>query len=109
MAVTHHTSVVTERVETRAPPKNFTYGNTPRGSVADVVTVNGSPAGIAYRVRLTREADGLLVAEKWSTPSTGAYSFSDLELDQTYVPVALDHTGTHKPVAAGPLTPTPDP
>lgn len=106
--MTHHASVVSERVETRALPKNYVYGNTPRGSVADVVTVNGSPAGIAYRVRLTREADGLLVAEKWSTPGTGAYSFSDLELDQRYIPVALDHTETHKPVAAGPLTPVPD-
>lgn len=107
--MTHHASVVSDRVETRAPSKNYFYGNTPRGSVADVVTVNGSPAGIAYRVRLTREADGLLVAEKRSTPGTGAYSFSDLELDHRYIPVALDHTETHKPVAAGPLTPTPDP
>ena len=106
--MTHHASVVSERVETRVLPKNYVYGNTPRGSVADVVTVNGTPAGIAYRVRLTREADGLQVAEKWSTPGTGAYSFGDLELDHRYVPVALDHTETHKPVAAGPLTPVPD-
>ena len=106
--MTHHASVVSERVETRASQKNYAYGNTPRGSVADVVTVNGSPAGIAYRVRLTREADGRLVAEKWSTPGTGAYSFDGLDLDHRYIPVALDHTGTHKPVAAGPLTPVPD-
>ena len=107
--MTHHASVQTERVATRWAERDYGYGNTPRGSVADVVTVNGSPAGIAYRVRLTREADGLLVAEKWSTPGTGAYSFSDLELGHRYIPVALDHTGTHKPTAAGPLTPTPDP
>lgn len=107
--MTHHASVVTELVTAIESSKNLIYGDTPRGSVADVVTVNGSPAGIAYRVRLTREADGLLVAEKWSTPGTGAYSFSDLELDHRYIPVALDHTETHKPVAAGPLTPTPDP
>ena len=106
--MTHHASIVTEVVGVITLPKNFNFGNTPRGSVADVVTVNGSPAGIAYRVRLTREADGLLVAEKWSTPGTGAYSFDDLELDHRYVAVALDHTGTHKPVAAGPLTPGPD-
>ena len=106
--MTHHASVVTELVTAIELPTNYVYGDTPRGSVADVVTVNGSPAGIAYRVRLTREADGLLVAEKWSTPGTGAYSFSDLELDHRYIPVALDHTETHKPVAAGPLTPVPD-
>ena len=106
--MTHHASVVTELVTAIELPKNFVYGNTPRGSVADVVTVNGSPAGIAYRVRLTREADGLLVAEKWSTPGTGAYSFDDLEMGHRYIPVALDHTETHKPVAAGPLTPVPD-
>ena len=106
--MTHHASVVPELITTAPPLKNYAYGNTPRGSVADVVTVNGSPASIAYRVRLTREADGLLVAEKWSTPGTGAYSFDDLELDQRYIPVALDHTETHKPVAAGPLTPVPD-
>ena len=107
--MTHHASVVSERVGTRALPKNYFYGNTPRGSVADVVTVNGSPAGIAYRVRLTREADGLQVAEKWSTPGTGAYRFGDLELDHHYISQALDHTGTHKPTSAGPLTPVPDP
>ena len=106
--MTHHASVVTELVTAIELPKNFRYGDTPRGSVADVVTVNGAPAGIAYRVRLTREADGLLVAANSSTPGTGAYSFSDLELDQRYIPVALDHTETHKPVAAGPLTPVPD-
>lgn len=109
MAVSHLSSILTDEVRLETVPKNMRFGNTPRGSVADVVTVNGSPAGIAYRVRLTREVDGLFVAEKWSTPGTGAYSFGDLELDHRYIPVALDHTGTHKPVAAGPLTPVPDP
>ena len=106
--MTHVASIVVEVVGAIALTKNLIYGNTPRGSVSDVVTVNGAPAGIAYRVRLTREADGLLVAEKWNTPGTGAYSFGDLELDHRYISQALDHTGTHKPTSAGPLTPVPD-
>ncbi len=107
--MTHHASIVTEQVGVQEAARNFNFGNTPRGAVADVVTVNGSPAALAYRVRLYRAEDGLLVAQTWSVPATGAYAFGDLELDHTYVPVALDHTGTHKPVAAGPLTPTPTP
>ena len=76
--------------------------------VADLVKVNGAAPVLAYKVRLYRAADGILVAQTWSAPATGTYTFGDLELDQTYVPVALDHTGTHKPVAAGPLTPEAD-
>lgn len=106
--MTHHASVVSERVETRALPKSFAYGNTPRGHVADVVKVNGAAPVLGYKVRLYRAADGILVAQTWSAPATGVYTFGDLELDQTYVPMALDHTGTHKPVAAGPLTPEAD-
>lgn len=103
--MTHHSTVVTELVGALPVARNFKFGNTPRGHVADLVKVNGAAPVLAYKVRLYRAADGLLVAQTWSAPATGAYSFGDLELDQTYVPVALDHTGTHKPVAAGPLTP----
>lgn len=103
--MTHHATVIVEVVTCIATGQNFNVGNKPRGSVADVVTVNGQPPALSYRVRLSREIDGLFVAETWSAPGTGAYSFSDLELNHRYIPVALDHTETHKPVAAGPLVP----
>lgn len=106
--MTHHASIVTELIGPAAGAADLRWGNTPRGHVADVVKVNGAAPVLGYKVRLYRAVDGILVAQTWSAPATGAYSFGDLELDQTYVPVALDHTGTHKPVAAGPLTPEAD-
>jgi len=105
--MTHVASIVTVldgalSVETDARP-----GFTPRGSVSGVIAVNGQPAAISYRVRLSRVTDGQHIAETWSTPGTGFYSFSDLELSERYVPVALDHTGTHSAASAGPLEPQP--
>ncbi|MFD1709856.1 hypothetical protein ACFSF0_04515 [Ottowia flava] len=105
--MTHHASIETELVDPIVlRVRDYGGGpSTPRGSVADIVTVNGAPAALVYRVRLYRETGGGYVAEGWSVKGTGAYRFDDLELGQRYIPVALDHTGTHKPVAAGPLEP----
>lgn len=103
--MSHLSSIVTELLSPLVVDTDMRYGNTPRGSVSNVVTVNGAAPALAYRVRLYRAEDGLFMAEKWSTAGTGAYSFGDLPLGYTYAPMALDHTGTHKPVAAGPLTP----
>lgn len=81
------------------------FGLGPRGQVSDLVKVNGAAPTLGYKVRLYRAEDGVCVAQTWSAPGTGVYAIDDLALDATYIPVALDHTGTHKPVAAGPLTP----
>lgn len=106
--MTHHADIVTQTAGALAGPIDHGSGPaTARGSVADVVTVNGAAPALGYRVRLYSATTGRLLAERWSTPGSGAYGFDDLELDDVYIPVALDHTGTHKPVAAGPLTPTP--
>lgn len=104
--MTHHSSITTVLVGAQAGPTDHGQGPaTPRGSVADVVTVFGAAPILSYRVRLHRLDTGKLVAQMWSAPGTGAYHFADLELDTAYVPVALDHTGTNKSAAAGPLQP----
>lgn len=106
--MTHHASITTVQVAPLAGPTDHGNGPaSPRGSVADVVTVNSTAPLLSYRVRLYRADSGRLVAQAWSAAGSGAYSFGDLDLDTAYVPVALDHTGTHKPVAAGPLEPVP--
>ena len=105
--MTHHTSVVTERVGTRALPKNFIYGNTPRGSISGVVRINGQLPTQPYRVRSHRAEDGLLVVETWCAAGTGAYTVSGLELGVKHVNIAYDHTGTFPCVATAPLEPTP--
>jgi hypothetical protein len=105
--MTHLPNVVVELIGIVTLPQDARRGVAPMGTVADVVTVNGQPPTLSYRVRAMRESDGGLVAETWSAAGTGAYSFSNLDVTERYVTVALDHTGTHKPVAAGPLVPTP--
>ena len=105
--MTHHASVVSERVETRVSPKNYVYGNTPRGSISGVVRINGQLPTQPYRVRSHRAEDGLLVVETWCAAGTGAYTVSDLELGVKHVNIAYDHTGTFPCVATAPLEPTP--
>ena len=105
--MTHHASVVSERVETRASSKNYVYGNTPRGSISGVVRINGQLPTQPYRVRSHRAEDGLLVVETWCAAGTGAYTVSDLELGMKHVNTAYDHTGTFPCAATAQLEPTP--
>ncbi|WOP15762.1 hypothetical protein [Ottowia sp. SB7-C50] len=105
--MTHLPNVVVELIGGIVLPNDARRGFSAVGTVADVVTVNGQPPALSYRVRAMRESDGGLVAETWSAAGTGAYTFTDLDTSERYIAVALDHTGTHKPVAAGPLVPMP--
>lgn len=60
--MTHHAAVVTELVGVLPVARDFRFGNTPRGHVADLVKVNGAAPVLAYKVRLYRAEDGLLLS-----------------------------------------------
>lgn len=80
---------------------------TGRGRVAGTVKVQGSPNTPVYRrVRLIREADGLLMRELWSHPTTGAYSFDYVDELQKFTVMSYDHTLNYNGVLATGQTPT---
>lgn len=64
-------------------------------SISGVVTIENVPA--ARRVRLYDRANGLLVAETFSS-ITGAYSFHNLDGDREYFAVAHDHLRVYNAV-----------
>jgi len=52
------------------------------------------PTPVRRRVRLHRQADGVLVAETWSDAVTGEYVFNTVAAGTYYV-AAFDHTGVY--------------
>jgi hypothetical protein len=60
---------------------------------------------ISRRVRLFRELDGLLIAEVWSHPTTGAYRFESLRTLDTYTVVSYDYKHDHRAVIADAVLP----
>lgn len=86
--------------------RNFHFGG--RGRVSGTVRVDGATIDtpVYRRVRLFRDVDALMVAETWSDPVTGAYSFDYVDLTKTYTAISYDHTREFRAVAADNLTPT---
>lgn len=78
-----------------------------RGRIVGTVKNKGEPADapVYRRVRLIRDRDGIVVAETWSNPTTGAYVFEDIDPAKTYTVLSYDHTGQFRAVAADGLTP----
>lgn len=81
----------------------FANAATPRGTVAEFVSIAGAPPAKSYKVRLLREVDSVYVAQTMSTPGTGAFSFTELPFDTEYVPLVVDEAGVYKARASGPI------
>lgn len=79
-----------------------------RGRVSGTVKTPNTPVNtpVHRRVRLYRERDAYVVAEQWSDPVTGAYSFDYVDPAITYTVLSYDHTGNFRAVVADNLTPT---
>jgi len=76
------------------------------GRVAGTVKQLGTPNMAVRRlVRLEREEDGLQIAEQWSNPITGAYSFDWIDESYAYTVKAWDYTHNQRAVIADNLTP----
>lgn len=67
------------------------------GVITDVVTVNGQPVG--RRVQAYLQSSGELVAQTWSDPLTGVYTFTGLATGTFFRLVADDHTGVRNSAA----------
>lgn len=79
-----------------------------RGSITATVKEDGTPTDTPVRrkVRLVRDRDGLMVRETWSNATTGAYSFTEIDENETYSVVSYDHNDNFRAVIADRITPT---
>lgn len=79
-----------------------------RGSIAATVKEDGTPTDTPVRrkVRLFRDRDGLMVRETWSNATTGAYTFTEIDENETYSVVSYDHNNNFRAVIADRITPT---
>ena len=68
----------------------------------------GTPTDTPVRrkVRLFRDRDGLMVRETWSNATTGAYTFTEIDENETYSVVSYDHNNNFRAVIADRITPT---
>lgn len=83
--------------------------NATTGTIAEdnLVLVKATPESAALpirgaRVRLHRAADGLC-AWQGVSDAAGYYHATGLEVGVTYIPVAIDLSGTYECVASGPV------
>ena len=73
------------------------------GTVAG--TVKNTPATPAMRrVLLLEEATRTVIAQTWSDPITGVYTFSQVRTDCKYTVISYDHTGQYRAVIADNIT-----
>lgn len=96
------------RVALMASLPNYKYG---RGYFAGTVKElpKGAPAGgeipVQRKVRLQHERTGIVVAQTWSDPVTGAYRFDFIDPQATYYVTSFDHNGVFQAVVADRITP----
>ena len=97
--------VTTKSVTPIRGTRNMGFGG--NGKIVGTVKEKGTPENtpVWRRVRLYDERSGLLVAETWSDPVTGAYAFNNIKRDAVYFVLAFDHTGDYRGVVADNLTP----
>jgi hypothetical protein len=98
------------------PPSAFIRGrrdyvynaNGYQGLIDGIVDYKATPFNVpvSRRVRLHRQADGLLIREVFSDPITGEYKFDYIDETQKYFVCSLDHTGAFRAVISDNLTPT---
>lgn len=74
----------------------------------DTVNTGMPETPVGRRVRLHDQPSGRVVAEQWTDPVTGVYSFTRLRPGTFYV-TAFDHTGQFNGVISSDLTPDPMP
>ena len=78
-----------------------------RGSIPGTVKRDADPTDLPLRrrVRLHREADGMLVRETWSDATTGDYLFTDINPALKYTVISYDHEHNYRAVVADNITP----
>jgi hypothetical protein len=93
----------------RGIPVVFTYNpDDGTANITGTVAERGVPVNqpLSRRVNLIEQISGRTLAEVWSDPLTGAYTFSGILGGRKYTVVSYDHTGYHRAVIADNLEPT---
>ena len=77
------------------------------GRITGTVKEKSTPANtpLARQVLLFADRGWVLVDSTWSHPVTGAYAFDNLETNQTYTVVSIDHTTMYRAVIADRIRP----
>lgn len=77
------------------------------GTITGTVKEKSTPANtpLARQVLLFADRGWVLVDSTWSHPVTGAYAFDNLETNQTYTVVSIDHTTMYRAVIADRIRP----
>lgn len=77
------------------------------GKIVATTKIKGNPSNVPTyaKVRLYRDIGGALVAETWSDPTTGTYSFIGIDKDFSYTVVAYDPQLVYRAVIADGVTP----
>lgn len=76
------------------------------GTIYGTTKTKGTPnLPTRARVLLLDQRSKLLVRETWSDPATGAFAFTDIDVNQQFLTLAEDVAGNFRPVAASRLTP----
>lgn len=84
--------------------RNVYHGG--QGRISGTVKVKGSPNFPKFApVYLMRDRDKVVVAEMWSDPATGAYSFDGWDHTERYTVIAYDPARSFRSVIADNLTP----
>lgn len=80
------------------------------GRITGRVKVDSNPDyPVRRRVRLFDQRDNRLVAEQWSDPVTGLYSFDNINAARRYVVISYDHTGVYNAEVLDAMEPEPMP
>lgn len=100
------TGVVVDRFsDATQPHRDFEFGG--NGRIAGTVKRDDTPVDVPLRrrVRLHREADGMLIREVWSDPATGGYSFDYIDTAKRYTVIAYDYSHDYRAVIADNIAP----
>lgn len=80
------------------------------GRITGTVKVDSNPDYPVWRrVRLFDQRDNRIVAEQWSDPVTGRYSFDYINAARRYVVISYDHTGVYNAEVLDAMEPEPMP
>lgn len=77
------------------------------GFIAGTVKRDADPTDVPLkrRVRLHREADGLMLRETWSDATTGAYRFDGIDEMIPYTVITYDYEHNYRAVIADNIVP----
>lgn len=72
------------------------------GRITGTTLEKNTPANtpLRRRVRLYDERDGRVVAETWSSATTGAFEFTGVRMDRVYTVIAYDHLHNYRALIA---------